>query len=371
MKKILFASTALVAFAGTASAEILLSGNAELGLRSSERLNFSQGQDEGYKGNDKVGFFTDIDVTFTMTGETDGGLLFGADIDLDESGNGEPFERPNEQGGESIFISGAFGTLTGGDTDGALDFALTEVAFNSGSLNDDETIHAGYNDNDGLDGLYDGQVIRYDYSFGDFAVALSAELDDNDVEGNDEVYGLGVTYQLDLGGTNIGMGLGYQTAEVADTDVDTWGASLNGELFGFAVGVSYMNYNNHVPGHAIADSDFGSFASEALGTDGTLDEDNEVEQSNRFFLGDGDTEHFGIGVGYTGGAYSVSLNYGQYDTPIGDIDGIGLTAGYDLGGGASVQFGYGHSDYSDVEIAGLDDGPDELDTVSFGVRLDF
>ncbi len=370
MKKILFASTALVAFAGTASAEILFSGNAELGLRSSERLQFSEPND-GFKGDDKVGFFTDIDITFTMTGETDGGLLFGADIDLDESGNGEPFESPNTQGGESIFISGAFGTLTGGDTDGALDFALTEVAFNSGSLNDDETIHAGYNGNSGLDGLYDGQVVRYDYSFGDFAVAVSAELNDDDDAGSDEVYGLGVTYQLDLGGTNIGMGLGYQSAEFDDTDLDTWGASLNGELFGFAVGVSYMNYNNHVPGAAIADSDFGSFASSA----------GFANQSNRFIdaADGGDTEHYGIGIGYTRDAYSVSLNYGQYDTPIGDIDGIGLSAGYDLGGGASVQFGYGHSDYGDVTLAGVVDGNgdpldvevDDLDTVSFGIRLDF
>ena len=68
---------------------------------------------------------TDIDVTFTMTGQTDTGLTFGASIDLDES-DGVTGSNPDDtrgeslafdgrtQGGEVIFISGAFGTLNHG-----------------------------------------------------------------------------------------------------------------------------------------------------------------------------------------------------------------------------------------------------------------
>jgi hypothetical protein len=33
-----------------------------------------------------------------------------------------------------------------------------------------------------LDGHYDGQILRYDYSFGDFAVAISVEQDDNNTD---------------------------------------------------------------------------------------------------------------------------------------------------------------------------------------------
>ena len=155
MKNILFASTALVAFAGAASAEVTLSGNAEMGIFNNDGLG-NDGAGNVVDTNGETSFFTDLDVTFTMSGETDGGLTFGASIDLDESGNGQPFESAGTQGGETIFLSGAFGTLTAGDTDGALDWALTEVAFNSGSLSDDETVHAGFNGNNGLDGLYDG-----------------------------------------------------------------------------------------------------------------------------------------------------------------------------------------------------------------------
>ena len=366
MKNVLFASTALVAFAGAASAEVTLSGFAEMGIFNNDSIGANTAATAVETTNGETSFFTDIDVTFTMSGETDGGLTFGASIDLDESGNGQPFESAGKQGGETIFLSGAFGTLTAGDTDGALDWALTEVAFNSGSLSDDETVHAGFNGNNGLDGLYDGQIVRYDYSFGDFGVALSAELAEDAANvGNDDVFGIGFKYQLDLGGSEIGLGLGYQTASVGGTDVDTWGLSVNGSFGGgFQAGLSYMSYDNQIP-NAIAD---GAFT-------GALDDGNIFvpdAQGGRIVTPGADVEHVGVGVGYSAGAISASLNYGQYDLDNngvfeGKIDGYGLTVGYDLGGGAAVQFGYGRSDYSDLGQPGLD----TVDTVSFGVRMNF
>ena len=101
---------------------------------------------------DEYELHTDIDVTFTMSGQTDTGLTFGASIDLDESdgsGSGTDAEGASPafdnrmQGGEEIFISGAFGTLTMGDTDGALDWALKDVGLGS-SLGDAHTAHLGY-----------------------------------------------------------------------------------------------------------------------------------------------------------------------------------------------------------------------------------
>lgn len=319
MKNVLFASTALVAFAGAASAQsIPLSGFAEMGL-----IDVSAGGNE----TNGVEFFTDIDVTFTMSGETDGGLTFGASVDLDEGGSGAAAVADNsDDGGATIFISGAFGTLTMGDTDGALDWALTEVAFNSGSINDDETEHAGYNGNGGLDGTYDGQIARYDYSFGDFGVAVSAELDDDSVQDGDAVLGLGFRYSVNLGGTDIGLGLGYQQTEIGGFDQDAIGVSANATFGSISAGINYSDVNN----------------------DGDLSES---------------FDHFAIGFGYAAGAFSASLNYGEFDFDDGTYaDGFGITAGYDLGGGASVQFGYGDSNFSDAE---------DFDTVSLGVRMNF
>ncbi|WP_371155625.1 porin [Jannaschia sp. 2305UL9-9] len=297
MKSILFASTALVAFAGAAAAQgVALSGSAEMGI-----INADAGASDNPTGGDTE-FHTDIDVTFTMSGETDNGLTFGATVDLDESNDNDAFNS-RTQGGETIFISGNFGTLTMGDTDGAFDWAMTEVNFNSGSINDDETTHAGFSGNSGLDGTYDGQIARYDYAIGGLGFAISAELDDTDSAANDEVLGLGFTYGIDLGGTTVNLGLGYQTTQVANVDRDIVGVSANASFGSITAGINY----------------------------------SQLE------IGAAEVDHVAVGLGYSSGPLSLNINYGDYDRGAAalDSDGFGLSAGYDLGGGAAIQFGYG------------------------------
>ncbi|MFO6465341.1 porin [Jannaschia sp. KMU-145] len=381
MKKVLFASTALVALTGVAAADVTISGNAEMGIRDAG--GFTYGAGTAVAANTDVGFFTDIDVTFTMAGETDGGLTFGATIDLDESDDGDAFGDAT-QGGETIFISGAFGTLTAGDTDGALDWALQEVNFAAGSIDDAETGHTGFNGNAGLDGLYDGQIVRYDYSFGDFGIAVSAELDDTqypsaasaDIVDTDDVFGLGMTYQLDFGGAELGLGAGFQTASVnlgaGDIDLDTYGLSINSSFAGgWQAGLSYMSYENHFPfggTAATATSAATTGLDDALGVTDTVGATTVV--GGRILTNGFDTDHIGVGVGYTTGAISVGVNYGKYDHDAGpEAEGYGIAANYDLGGGAIIQLGYGHSEVSGGAFApGINV---DNDTVSFGVRMNF
>ena len=356
MKKILFASTALVAFAGAAAADVTLTGNAELGVFSADSL-VDNGDELNSDNN--FSFATDIDVTFTMTGETDNGLVFGASVDLDSDDNAFALDEAGDD--VTIFISGAFGRITAGDTDGALDFALTEVAFNAGSLNDDETVHFGFNGNSGLDGLFDGQVVRYDFSQGNFAIAVSAEIDDANGDDNDDVLGIGATYDLDFGGTIIGLGAGYQTAEIDDVDLDTYGISANAAFGGgFTFGASYMEFNNHLP------SVNGTVSTAVAGITG------DIEQNGRVITDGDDTDHFGVGLGYSQGPISVNVNYGEFDSDTGvDLEGYGISVGYDLGGGAVVQLGYGHSSTDIDDVDGVDIDVDDVDTVSFGVRMNF
>jgi outer membrane protein OmpU len=309
MKNVLFASTALVAFSGAAVADVALSGRAEMGIF-------------GATGVD-IQFFTDIDVTFTMTGETDNGLSFGASVDLDEGGAGAPAVANNaDDGGIAIFVRGDFGTVTLGDTDGALDWALTEAGNvgNPGSIADDETSHAGYNGSYG-DGAYDGQILRYDFSAGDFGVAISLEMDDADVQ--DVGYAIGLKYNLDLGGTAVALGIGYQSAQTvgttikgqaiaAGTDIDIFGVSATATLGGgFTAGVVYSDWD----------------------------------------IGGTSADHIGVGVGYSNGPISLHANYGQFDVDgVGESDGFGIAAAYDLGGGAVVHFGYGDgSNFANVD----------------------
>lgn len=306
MKNVLFASTALVAFSGAAVADVALSGRAEMGLFGATNVD--------------VQFFTDIDVTFTMTGETDNGLSFGASIDIDESAgatNGA-FGDNADDGGIAVFVRGDFGTVTLGDTDDAMDWALTEAGNvgNGGSIADDETAHAGY-DGDYASNGSDGQVLRYDFSAGDFGVAVSVEGDADGSANQDEDYGfaIGLKYNLDLGGTTIALGLGYQDAVSAESAV---GISATAKLDnGLSVGVVYADYSD---------------------SDRATPRDSQI----------------GVGVGYSTGALTLHANYGKLDNVDGtDSTGFGLSAAYDLGGGAVAHFGYGDGEDTRSASIGL------------------
>ena len=324
MKKILLASTALVAFAGAASAEIKMTGSAEMGISGGETI---LGVDV------ETLFHQSVDIRFTMTGETDTGLSFGATIDLedalDRAAAGADTTDDRGQGPDYfVFIKGSFGTLTLGDTDGALDWALTDAGnvANPGSIWDNETIHGGYLGAYG-DAAYNNQVLRYDYSFGDFAVAVSAELDGAGVL--DTNWALGVKYALDLGGTTVNLGLGYQQLESSGAwvfgnlgpitgpipggnDVTIWGASVDAKFAGgFSAGVEFTSFDLDTAG---------------------------------------DVDHLGVGVGWASGPIALHANYGVYDFTGGDVSGFGITAAYDLGGGLKVLAGYGSTDVSGAAI---------------------
>lgn len=325
MKSILFATTALVATAGIAAADVNLTGSAEMGIMGGDGI-----ADQ---------FHTDIDVTFGMTGEADNGLSFGASVDLDEeigdnnatTGGAESGATRDDtaHGGATMFVAYGGAKLTMGDTDGAFDAAMNEAIIGS-SLGDNHE-HGGYNGNSGLDGMYDGQVARFDYSFDAFTGYLSAEVDDSG--NNDPVWGLGVKYSGELAGLTLGVGLGYQTTDEDNPADEVWGISLDTTFANGIVAIAnYSSMNFTAPGAS-------------------------------------DMEHWGVAFGYTMNALTVAVNYGEFDNVAGvDGDtskGWGLIANYDLGGGIEAQFGYGDSE---AEIGGVDF---DADTYSLGLAMSF
>ena len=337
MKKVLFATTALIASAGIASAQgVALSGSAELGIIGGEAAD----------GSDiEAQFWNDVDVRFTMSGETDNGIAFGTAVDLDEAG-GLGAEEDNI--GVAVFLSGNFGTLTLGDTDGALDRVMQDAssAGNPGSIDDSETAHAGY-EGSFSDGEFDNQILRYEYSFGDFLVTASYEqgaqdgveadgvtaggADDGVLEEGDPdgTYGIGVRYSGSFGATDVTAGLGYLNVDDVQGDGDIIGVSVLVELdSGFSGVIGYVNYEDY---------------------DGSADEVTVGV----------DDDYYYIGLGYTFDAFSIHANYGEFDT--GD-EGFGIAAAYDLGGGASVHIAYGDSDFADGTSS---------ESYSFGVAMSF
>jgi len=344
MKKVLFATTALVASAGIASAQgVALTGSAEMGIVGGDGI--------------ETQFWHDIDVRFTLSGETDNGLTFGATIDLDEVGDdagclgigatgGNAFLPPRLGGAcveeHSVFLSGNFGTITMGDTDGAFDWALQELDIIA-DIADANTTHAGFNGNSGLDGAYDGQVARYEYSFGDFAFAVSAELDDTGI--GDPVFGIGGRYSGDLGGITLGVGVGYQTAG-SMTAVDTFGPVFGDyDIVGLSLDAQFDNGIRAVLNYSALDAPAGWT---------------------------GYNDHIGLGVFYSMDALSLGVNYGVYSSDFAgtaDSEGVGLAANYDLGGGAVVQFGYSTGKTDDGTFTGTQTG--SVDIFSLGIAMSF
>ena len=317
MKKLLITSTAMVVASTAAFADghsgVALSGYAEIGFKDA--------------GAGDIEFHHDMDVSFKLSGQTDNGLTFGAKVDLDEISSG----IPAGSGAHTVFIGGDSWKITMGDTDGALDKALTEVAFLT-AIADDHSTHAGYSGNSALDGSGDGQVLRFDYSFDAFTLSVSMEQFDDGVTSDDDIYGIGGSFSTDLGGTDLSIGLGYQTQDT----VDAIGASVGFGISGFDVVLNYWDLDG--PGTA------------------------------------GDVTYMAIGVAYTIDALSFTANYGDFDRDgsVEDTSGFGIAVNYDLGGGAVVMLGYGDSDYNAGNSQGT--GGTELfdaDTWSIGLGLSF
>ncbi|WP_370268723.1 porin [Nioella sp.] len=287
MKKVLFATSALVASAGFAAADVSLSGYAEMGIT-------------GGSGSTETQFHQDVDVTFSMSGTTDNGLTFGTSVDLDENAAGVG----TDDAGVAVFISGSFGTLTMGDTNGALDWATSEAPTGSGSIADDESSHAGYSSVNGLDATFDNQILSYTHSVGALGFAVSIEMDDTGDADAESVVGFGARYSVG----DLGIGIGFQSGTDVDGDeLDAVAASLSYSMGDLSVGIVYQQLSNST----------------------WADDQTDV----------------GLGVSYSMDAITMGFNYGTRDSVGGtagnDQAGFGISVGYDLGGGASLKIGYG------------------------------
>ena len=295
MKKLLIASTALVATAGMAAADISMSGYAEIGMR-----------DGG--GTVGVEMHNDMDISFKLSGASDNGLTFGASIDLDEVANG----IASTGGSQAVHVSGAFGTLTMGDTDGALDKVNAEVASLT-AIADDHTAHAGYNGGAGLDA---GDILRYDTSYGNFGVSVSIGQDDT-ANGDNDVIAYGIS-------TTVGT-VALSVAAQSNDTTDVTAVSAKTSMGGLSVVANFSDFDTGVAATSY--------------------------------------EHMAVGLGYTVGDVALTANFGSYDFggATATNDGFGFAANKSLGGGATIMLGYGSGTAAGVET----------DTVSLGLGLSF
>jgi outer membrane protein OmpU len=264
MKKILLATTLLAASAGFAAAEVAVSGSARMGVFST-----------GVAGADAQ-FSSRVRINFSATGETDGGLTFGASTRADQSA-GNSTDTGTTNGSSTVFISGAFGKLTMGDTGNAADALVGQVS------------GIGYGPG-ALDGAADVSFLG-----GNTATGVSYE------------YSAGaVTFALGTG--QVGNATGYMSAAVKySTDAYSVALGYEDSSAGNVLSVlGSATFSGATVKAKVADAAAGTAF--ALSVDYTMN---------------------GVGVtAFYADNNAVDANYG-------------IGASYDLGGGASVKGGVG------------------------------
>ncbi len=385
MKNVLFASTALAALAigGAASAQgITLFGDARLGLGYNINNDGSVSQ-----GDDDVRAVSRVRFGVNMTGETDTGITFGASVRADNAVGGEG--GTNGQTAGNVFVSGSWGTLTFGDTAGADENWVGDVPGNLsltglGDLN--ETFFISNGGSFGTDTANNfannpnaRPTVRYDFDIAGFGISVSSNRDLTDV-------GVGAGYAGEFAGGTWNVGVGYYNYTSFTTVDDTarrrlynatdqdftdirsmaivlrrtqrWSipaASISrtipkGEQYSASLGGTYDNFGLGV---------VYAWANQQLAT--TI-----VEGAEFSTLAVGGT--FGWEA-FTVGAYYVNILDGTNDLEnLDGEDSYGLTAAYDLGGGASVNAGVGQT----FGRGGIGSSSRNNETVAdFGIKMSF
>jgi outer membrane protein OmpU len=176
MKKVLFATTALVASAGIASADITLTGEGSVALT-----------DSGAAAA-QARLVTDIDFGISASVTSDTGITFGASMDLDSgAADAGTFNDPE------ITMSGEFGTFSFGQVDNAAGIVgLADAGIEGIGLDDDleaiDTVGAA--------------DIHYSNTFGNITLTLSYEMGQTGATAaTDGDYGIAVA--LSEGGFDI------------------------------------------------------------------------------------------------------------------------------------------------------------------------
>jgi len=316
MKKILLATTILSMSAGFAAADVSVSGDARMGVVSTD-------------GNSV--FSSRVRFKFSGSGTTDGGLAFGGSARADNASGAS--------GGTagSVFISGAFGKISMGDVDSGDKASVGQLASvgwdgagygNSISYAADGGLLGVGNDGD-LAGT-GGAKVLYTYSSGALTVnASTGQLSNGGA--NHQAYGVGAAYTT--GGMTLAVGYGSNSIEA--TAGEFTGAT--GSITDTSASASYT---------------MGATTIKAIYQVKSADATFEDADYNL-----GSAVSMGVSVAskidaVTLTAYTISTNV---TSDLAEIDvtvnRMGVGVGYDLGGGASFSAGWAQIGAVDGESA--------------------
>ncbi len=296
MKKILFASTALVATAGVAAAELTWSGSGRLGVVYSES-NVANAQET----------FLDHRFRLTVNGvtETDGGVKFEGRIRWQAD---DGAANANGAGGTGGAGAAGFAVSTGGFR---IDAGHVSDVFDSGDVVtwggygvgytgflDQAANFEGFQKRGFDNGTPDSQTIKALYSINDFTVNASYTLNDTTIAGDDENWQIGAGYSF--GAHRIGAM--YGDDKVAGSQ---WAIGADGSFgdFSYAVLIGDNDVENETM-YGIS----GSYAVSAAGAITAF-----VSGGGNAATGSkGDDTSYGIGYSHSlGGGVSLAAGVGS------------------------------------------------------------
>ena len=303
MKNLLIATTALVATAGFAAADVTFSGAANFGVintggtaavaavAATATTNAVVAANAVPAGDTVM--YNNVSVTAAMSGETDGGLTFGSsltfrsgdDVDLDVG----DITNAGALGATSlgnIYVSGDFGKLT----------------FDANGVDN------AHNDDFSHDVMYNG-------TFGALAVTVTANVEDG-TTADGEDFSAKVVYSA--------SGITVTAATDDSGESDTTLAYVLNDMI-----TASLNYDTN-----------GQTTAETI---------VKVAYSNagvtaHLALADDDDDQWELGLGYTANGMSIAAVFAENDGDATTTDEeMDITASYDLGGGMTMNAAYNES----------------------------
>lgn len=333
MKKILFASSALVAVAVAGSAQASEKIQLEVGGYMEQWIGVAD-QDVGESKN---AFQSDTEVHFSGKTTLDNGIEVGAKIEFEGETSSDQVDE------QYLFVNGGFGQVKLGKDDSAAD-SLGITAPSVGVV--------GVNDGD-LTNWVDAYLIDTVPSSGDqkrityFTPNMGG-------------FQAGVSYADDSGSNN------NDTATDGDNILSA-GLSYNGDFDGVTFGVSAVG-ENQAEGNWYGLGATVGFGNVTVGSSWGHTEDDYAKGEGEKNLDD--TDSFDIGVSYAMDAASVSLTYGYAEygnrsetvngstvNSTGEISTVDLGLAYTLGAGVTWKSSiFWFDDEADNAAIGDNDG---------------
>ncbi|MEM6277304.1 MAG: porin [Pseudomonadota bacterium] len=304
MKRILLASTAIVAFAGAAHAD----------AHATDGVSFGGDAEFGYNDEFDDGFFWSVGGTLTYSATLDNGMTasVSGDIEFGSNDDGTSTFDGNDIDIDDLVItlSSDTASIAFGDTAPAADALWSSPVTN---LDGDGFADEG---DAGALGLDEDGVLIGRVSFGDTEVGISYYVfGTNGAPGTDDFENLQLGANSTIGSASVSFG--YQEGFGPIPEIIALGvsASLAGGEFGFAY----------------ADTDGGV---ESIGLQGAFTF-GDVTVTVFYVAQDPVDDNYGIAVDYASGPLTLGFLYHD-----GNDEDLQINATYDLGNGLSLFAGY-------------------------------